>query len=910
MQVRLTNAGRGASSPPFKHCVKRFHKRKTLPLLIALNFGLNSTVVGANSPSFSQRLESLIAGNWGEYVTVTNSGSPVEPGSLSKDEAFAITESLKKPAPYVAEEVEFDERFLNSSLKLDLKKYSKTGWVAPGYYSTEIRVNGNIMFTSQVLFRSSEQGSAATPCLDYSQIFKSGIISKLKSKDDLCHDIKSLAEGITYSYDSGEARLDVSVPQEYLRKSQLGISDRALWDSGVDTLYSQYSLTTATNKSVGTQENMSNFLRLDSGANISDWQWRNSLTVNKSSGVITSNILNNYLRTDIDSIKGEFKAGNFFTSGVLLDTFNIRGLNLSSVDEMLPDDELGYAPAIRGIAESNAIVTISRNGQQLYKTQVAPGPFSITDMNAGGFSGSLLVTITESDGRVRSFLTPYNSVPQMIRKDRLRYSVSAGQYVSPNTPSYTPLISQTTLQYGVLSNLTGYVGSAISSSYKSFIGGTALNTFFGGVGLDITSASTTLQNSINLIGNRLRLNYSKIIGPTGTNMNVVFAKTSNANFYNTNDAMNLLGGYQPIAQNILSPTGAQIPNPQTFITSNAKSSLAVSLTQDFSEYGTLTLSGIAGQFWTGGTNSSFSANYNKNFKDFTLGLGATQQLASSSQPGSTSYNLNITIPFGSSLRINSSNSTTPYGVNNQVSIGGNFGERNQYSYNVGGQNIAGASSAGGGVNASIGAGARMDYGIFGINTNQGQNYSTTSFSANGGVVLHSGGITFGQKVNDTVSLVEAKDATGARVNGQSGPAIDSNGYAVIDSMRPYRSNSLYINPKDLPDNVELTSTSQIVTPRIGAITKSTFATITGRGIVFNIKSDKGAIPFGATVQNALGVDFGAVGQGGQAFLRGIAPEGKLSVIWSNNADGNCSFSYKLPPPNPDLPFDTVNISCG
>lgn len=57
---------------------------------------------------------------------------------------------------------------------------------------------------------------------------------------------------------------------------------------------------------------------------------------------------------------------------------------------MLPDSEQGFAPVVRGIANSDAQVVIKQNGYVIYQTWVSAGPFEIKDLsrNGGGRSGS------------------------------------------------------------------------------------------------------------------------------------------------------------------------------------------------------------------------------------------------------------------------------------------------------------------------------------------------------------------------------------------------------------------------------------------------------------------------------------------------------------------------------------------
>src|SRR2546427_6992467 len=90
-----------------------------------------------------------------------------------------------------------------------------------------------------------------------------------------------------------------------------------------------------------------------------------------------------------------------------MDSTSFRGIRLNSDDRMLPDSQRGYAPVVRGVANTNARVTITQNGIKLYETTVAPGAFVINDLYPTGYGGDLQVSITEANGAVRSFAVPY-----------------------------------------------------------------------------------------------------------------------------------------------------------------------------------------------------------------------------------------------------------------------------------------------------------------------------------------------------------------------------------------------------------------------------------------------------------------------------------------------------------------------
>lgn len=55
-------------------------------------------------------------------------------------------------------------------------------------------------------------------------------------------------------------------------------------------------------------------------------------------------------------------------------------MQLASDDNMLPNSQRGFAPTVRGIANSSAIVTIRQNGYVIYQSNVPAGAFEINDL--------------------------------------------------------------------------------------------------------------------------------------------------------------------------------------------------------------------------------------------------------------------------------------------------------------------------------------------------------------------------------------------------------------------------------------------------------------------------------------------------------------------------------------------------
>ncbi|WP_164099337.1 fimbria/pilus outer membrane usher protein, partial [Serratia marcescens] len=79
----------------------------------------------------------------------------------------------------------------------------------------------------------------------------------------------------------------------------------------------------------------------------------------------------------------------------VFDSFQFTGLQLASDENMLPDSQRGFAPTIRGVAHSNARVSVRQHGYTIYETYVAPGAFVISDLFPTSQSGDLEITVHE-----------------------------------------------------------------------------------------------------------------------------------------------------------------------------------------------------------------------------------------------------------------------------------------------------------------------------------------------------------------------------------------------------------------------------------------------------------------------------------------------------------------------------------
>ena len=115
------------------------------------------------------------------------------------------------------------------------------------------------------------------------------------------------------------------------------------------------------------------------------------------------------------------------------------------------------------------------------------------------------------------------------------------------------------------------------------------------------------------------------------------------------------------------------------------------------------------------------------------------------------------------------------------------------------------------------------------------------------MVIHSGGVTLSQPLGETIAIVEAKGAKGAGIYNQAGSGIDRFGYAVMNSLSPYRKNDISLDPGTFSDNVEVQDNGVTVTPTKGAVVKARFNSHYGYKALVTLKNGSGYVPFGAMV---------------------------------------------------------------
>jgi outer membrane usher protein len=827
----------------------------------------------------------------------------------------------------------FNEEFLGiggDQPNADLSLFSFGNRVLAGKYTVDVSLNERGVGQSEVRFEDREGTNDAVACLTRGLLEGWGVNVAVfpaiaGAADEACIDLASAIPESKLSYDAGRQRLFLSIPQAALKRSARGAVGPEKWDKGITAFmldyqvnYSRFSGSNYRNDSLlanpqlnvfdaadpfnrnrNTLQRNTFFAGVRAGFNMGDWRFRHYSTYNRGlDGKSRWQGVTSYAQRDLASINGQLLIGDGNTPGNFFDSLPFRGVQVSSDDAMLPDSLQGYAPTIRGIAQTNARVTVRQNGYVVYSTFVAPGPFVLDDLYPTASSGDLEVTITEADGRQTRYTQAFSAVPTLLREGTWRYSATVGKYrngydsvnTNPLLPSQAPaepVFLQATLARGLPDEYSVYGGLIAARKYQSGLVGVGKNMrAFGAVSFDLSAARTVDRFDKTYNGQSLRFLYSKAFVDSGTNFRVAGYRYSTSGYRTFQEAAQMQG----------------LLLPDNF--NSRRNELRFELSQQIGSWGSVFASARQQTYWgTPAKDRLVQIGYSGNYKQFGYSVfynystnngGINSFSTGSIRPVSRQLMVMVSIPLGdtrASAQYTVSRDSDGR-LNQQASVYGSAFEDSRLNYNVtaGHSNIDSQGSSG-----SVSASYLSPVGRFDLGHSQGKGYGQTTFGMSGGLLAHGGGVTLSQPLGETVALVQAPKAGGVGFESQPGVATDSAGNAVIPNLSPYRLNRLALRTGDLGDTVEVKNAAMEVVPTRGAVVVAKFETSVGFRLLMTLTDTKGrALPLGSKIENEAGQEVGIVGPDGQAFVTGAGQSGNLTVRWGQGASDQCTVAYSLP----------------
>jgi outer membrane usher protein len=798
--------------------------------------------------------------------------------------------------------IEFNEGFL-SGYGIDISKFSEGNPVIPGHYTVRFITNNVDKGDTAIDFVDRNKDGTGEACFTPDLLNQVGIKTSDWEKEEAetenssqCIDLKKYIPSAKWELDVNTQTFTLNVPQVNTYIADDGTVDPELWQNGINAALLDYNFNGYSSKtSTGTTRSVSG--NYNGGFNLGAWRFRTNAYSNwDQENGNTFDTGDYYLERDIAFLRGQIRAGSAFSDGQLFDSFNVKGLTLKSDDRMLPFSQQGFFPVIRGIAESNAKVVVKQNNYVIYETTVPPGAFEFSNIHSGNVGTDIQVQITEADGRVKNFVVPYSTSSQMLRPGVSRYNFTAGEYVGGTNYSKKPIVAQGTWQQGLTNTVTAYVGLQGTENYWAGVFGGTLNTGIGAFTFDVTNSTTQVPDGKKYVGQSYKLSYDQFIDVTKTNFQLAAYRYSTSGYFSLSDAMDYI--YDSSIEDL---SGL----------SRSRNKFQLNVSQTLPEgYGSIYVNGSIEDYWDkeDGRNTQYQLGYSNNWGRVSYSVSASKYYDSSEGTTDTQLFLNFSIPLDWSSK-QSDEKQRPifdslnvgYGTNNKhettTSVGtSGYDEENEFSYGINGyynttkdgQPDMSSISGNGALNTRF---AKLGGSV--THSNDGNQQVSMSF--NGGVIGHSGGVTFAPDISlsGPMALIEAKGATGSKVRNGSA-MIDSHGYALATNLSPYIENKVELDISTMETDADMKGTMSSVIPHDGSVVRVKFDTDDRRFVMFIAKRPEGYIPLGADVYDEAGVHLGNAAQGGKLLTRGAAQEGVLIVRWGEDAASTCRVPYKMP----------------
>lgn len=863
----------------------------------------------------------------------------------------------------------FDSDFLNmggteKGKHVDLSYFAYKGGMQPGRYAVQVQVNGKMVDDGRMVnFRSwPDKPGKLYACVSAKQMAEwwgiiasqnkdvaSGAIQvgeqegrsgddasrravassdatpadagerKESEKEDSCP-VGGVVAMVPYAkeeFDFNKHVLSLTVPQASLGPASRLRTSPQLWDEGMPSILTNYNYSGSQQNSNG-KKSGSDFLGLNGQMNLLGWRIRNDLTGHRSQGQNTEwNASQVYAQRDFSQLGGgQLTVGNTTSSGGGVDSVQFSGIKLDSDDAMLDPKFTSYSPAITGVANSPATVTVRQYGKVIYQQNVPQGPFSLTDFNRSG-NGDVDVEVRESDGRTRHFTMAQAQSGSLLRQGGLTWSASTGRAVS-STGYADDRFVQTGVSWGAGANTTLNGGILLSKNYQALAAGTSL--YAGAWG----AVSYTLNTS--------RADMSVVPGeksaPTGVSHDVSWSRSFGDTSVGASWSHSQTRDFHSYSE-LLSMKPLKDGEERTQ-SNGTRDSYSISVSQSLGMWGSVSLNGSRSTTWgSSAVQNNASLSYNTTVKDIGIGVSlgystwngsdsrysndddnSTSRFSGDENRTDRTVGVNISLPLGKWLNASSVNGTYSYTRNN--------GEVSQQA-GLSGSALNGALSwsASQGLSGSKTGNTSLGYsGNYG-SVNGGYSYgggsNSVSYGVSGGLAIHPHGVTLGKQLalSGGNALVEVPGVGGLNVNNA---VTDWRGYALVSGLTPYDLNRINVDMVNLPGNVELDSSSKNVVPTRGALVSVPFRSNKGYRLLLTLKREKDEVPFGSTValeqddDTALPVT-GIVGDASQAYLSGMPEKGTVQASWGDGKDNQCRAQYSVPEKAGEDKLVTVSAVC-
>ncbi|UDN38056.1 fimbria/pilus outer membrane usher protein [Proteus sp. NMG38-2] len=733
-----------------------------------------------------------------------------------------------------------------------------------GFYYSIIHINNRKKMAKLLYFKNID--NKLIPCLSVNDFISLGIDADFYSIKKEHQDIIPLIEySIDFKYSFSNQKLNLIIPQKALIKRENKIIDEKDWDNGITALFSQYSYSIRHHQKKDLEQKLS----LQTGLNLGTWRIRSQNSFYWNKNRYQSKLSSIYTYRQINSFSALFYGGKFSPTTRILPTDKIIGFQLISNNLILSNTLYANKPIIEGIADTEAQVVIKQGDKVIYESTVPPGPFIINSLPVLG-SEKLSLEVKEADGRIKTSTHYFTSLPNQLNKGSYQYNFISGT-LAKNSDKENSIFLLSELSYGLSQRITSYSAIKKRDNYMNYLSGLSLDLgILGGLATDLS-----YENSKNKFKYQFR--YQKKISKTQAYF------TSGISFYH------YLDNFQK--------------------KDRVKINYSFSLSQNFSDLGYLSFQYHEKIYKTTSKNfelgTSFSSSINKINYNIKYNFKKDRSIFDHS------FSLNLHIPLGN-------NSEHYHWFNNQIDY------QNKKKHYINTTNIGGALlnyNLGYSVNYQHSYDEKRKFNRFSTNARYQNNYQFYTFnvnkvedsynynvSINGGIVLHSNGITLTPRLGRTFALINTQGISGIKTSFSTKAKTDIFGNLILNNITPYRINNIKLNATTLPQQAETEVYSKNIIPTLGSVSKIIFPIKIGYRVIFKSTTP---LPFASTVttfdKNGNIISHGLVSENNIIFLSGITESGLVKVKWGE--DKQCQFNYEIDDNEKNITLIKKEINC-
>jgi len=516
--------------------------------------------------------------------------------------------------------------------------------------------------------------------------------------------------------------------------------------------------------------------------------------------------------------------------------------------------------SIGGQAALPSTVDVYVNNVLSSRKEVAPGPFSITNVPVVTGQGDVRVVVRDLLGREQVISVPFYASASLLAKGLHDFSYEAGaerRNFGTDSNDYGRAFAAATHRFGFTEWLTGEVHAEAQLERQTVGLGTVMLAPSVGVFSVAAAASRGRQGN----GGLISLGFERQASPVS------------------------LGVHTQLASPRFTQLGLEPGMPAPRLLSSVNVGMALPGT------GSLGLAYVYLDNRDGHPTQLASASYGTQLGRFGfISLAVSKTLH---QPGGLIVGLNWTLPLGerTTTSVNLTQQQGRTDVQAQVQQGLPPGDGFGYS--------ARASQLG---TWDVALNAQNRAGTYLLEAAGDRGQAGVRMGVSGGIAVLDG-LHPSRRITDSFAVVKVPDFPNVRIYADNQLVAKTNpgGDALIPRLRAYEKNAISLEQLDLPFDAKVGSLSLEAVPYFRSGMVLEFPVTHARDALLTLKLENGSdLPAGATVQIAGQKEAFPVGNDGVVYLTGLAAQNRLHASWLGKS---CDITVPFAPgtePLPDL----------